>query len=180
MGRALEMIVAASTIISSTTAVIALLLVWFQLRTQSRQLRQVALAGLHEELLSAEMQRAIRAICQFNPQELEIPRSERILEQVELILNRYDLIGMRVKCRVIPKSQAISSEWQVVLRIDHQLRQFIDAERQRRNGGPYKPGFEWLVTEARNYKLRHYPDTQIRPFRRIFNEQRSMTGNGAT
>jgi methionyl-tRNA formyltransferase len=157
-----------SAAVSSIAAILALVFVSFQLRNQNRQLRQTALTSLHEQLLRPDIQRAIRTIYAAEPQELEQPQSLDILEQIELVLNQYDLIGSRIKCGVVPEQQTLETEWPVVLRLDHQLRPFLIAEARLRGDAPYKPGFELLVAKATQYRNRHFPTAFPAPFPRNF------------
>lgn len=168
-----------ATVVSGFAAVIALLLVWAQLRYQGRQLRQSALMDLHKDLIRPDTQRAIRFIYSRPPKDLERPESQDVLNQIELVLNQYDLLGIRMQCGAIPCSEALATEWQVTLRLWHQLAGFCRSESSRRGGAPYKAGFEWLVEKSREYQRQHHPEVTIKPFARTFELPQKAT-NAAT
>ncbi|MEU8139946.1 DUF4760 domain-containing protein [Streptodolium elevatio] len=159
---------AIATIVSSTAAVVALILVWLQLKVQSRQARQAALSALHEELVSLPMQRAIRALYRYEPTDLATPGTEEVLETIEFVVNRFNFIGYRVETGVVPANDVLRTEWQAVIRLSHQLQPFMEAEAARRNGAPYSTSFQSLVTRARQYGEAHHPQVRVEPFRRHF------------
>ncbi|WP_182884456.1 hypothetical protein [Microbispora sp. H10885] len=164
----METVATVAAAVSSIAAVAALGLVLLQLRNQGRQLKQMALTTLHEELLKPEMQKAIRSIYAATPQELAVPKNDEELERIESVLNQYDLIGSRTQCGVIPKDQTLATEWSIVLRLWHQLSLFIERETHLRGGGPYKSGFKWLVEMSEQYRLEHYPNSRTIPFARVY------------
>ncbi len=138
---------------TAATAVIALFLIWRQLRCQTRQATFDALTDLHKQLLSQEMQEALRFVYDTEKSYLAKPKYANHLRMIELVLNIYDLIGFRIKKRVLPKGATLETEWKILLRVWPKLKQFVRDEGARR-GTPYKEHFVWLVEEAR----KRHPD----------------------
>lgn len=134
---------------------------------------QGALISLHEEILRPEVQRAIRIIYASTASDLARPKNEEILEQIELVLNRYDLIGSRIQCGVIPEKSALQSEWPIVLRLNSQLAEFIETEMALRGGVPYKSGFKWLVAQSTKYRDKYYPNANPQVFSRTYARRRT-------
>lgn len=164
-----ETVATISAAASAMAAVVAIILIYLQVRAQNKQLRQSALISLHEEILQSEIQRAIRFVYASRPEDLAHPQSEEALERIELVLNRYDLIGSRMRHGVIPRKLTLQTEWPVVLRLNAQLSYFIESETDLRGTGtPYKPGFKWLVGESSKYQKRKHPSSLPRVFPRAY------------
>lgn len=140
--------------IAAATAIIALFLIWRQLRCQNRQIMFDALTDLHKQLLSEEMQKALRFVYNTENSYLAKPKYASHLRMIELVLNTYDLIGFRVKKKVLPKEATLETEWKILLRMWPQLELFITNKREERGNIPYKEHFIWLVEEAR----KRHPD----------------------
>lgn len=155
-------------VISSVAAVVALFLIWRQLRYQNIQNRLVALSQLHEELMRVDMQRALRFIYANPPERLARPQSSSELEALEAVLNAYDLIGFRIRQGVLPVDAAVETEWMILRRLWPQLALFIENERELRGGVPYKEHFEWFVRKAEEYSRQRYPNTECPVFAREF------------
>lgn len=132
-------------------AIFGLLLVWRQLRLGHRQTRFQALTDLHRELLATDMQRALRFIFSNKPDRLACPRSEEELEQIELVLNAYDLIAFRVREGVLPRQETLKTERRILLCVWKQLEEFIKRQRELRQDDSYKKHLESFVLEAKKH-----------------------------
>ena len=136
-------------IVSALAALIALLFVW-------RQLRFNQLTDLHKQLLADDMQEALRFVYSVDPDMLA-DAIGRDLKMLELVLNTYDLIGFRVRRKVLPKGATLETEGKILLRVWKQAKLFIDKERVRRKDKSYKQHFEWLMRKARKRHRRYVP-----------------------
>jgi hypothetical protein len=153
---------------STFLAVIALVLLWWQLRYQNKQMHFAAMTQLHQEIIGSTIQRAIRYVYSKQSHDLAGPLSEDELEKVELVLNTYDLIGQKIRQGVLPEYSTLEIEWPVLLRLSQRLGPFIGQERQRRGGVPYKANFEWLVSKAELFRKKEYPNCTPKIFVRDF------------
>ena len=160
-------------LVSMLAAIVALFLIWFQLKYQSKQMKFEALTQLHEILISPSMQDALRFVYSEEPIYLANPKTPGELEKVELVLNTYDLIGLRVREGLLPEETTLVTEWGILLRVQGQLQPFIEQERMLRNGVPFKENYEWLVKRAKEFRNERYPKCDPRPFKRQF------TGTGS-
>ena len=154
--------------VSTLAAIIALLLIWVQLKYQNKQMKYQALTQLHQELIGHTIQKALRFIFSSEPNDIAHPRSEEDLERIELVLNTYDLIGFRVKQDLLPRDDTLKTEWMLLLPLGLKLQEFIGCEKVLRGGAPYKAHFEWLVKMAEEFKAKNYPNCNIRAFGREF------------
>jgi 8-oxo-dGTP diphosphatase len=136
-------------IVSMLAALIALLLVW-------RQLLFNQLTDLHKQLLADDMQEALRFVYSVDP-DLLADASGRDLKMLELVLNTYDLIGFRVRRKVLPRRATLETEGKLLLRVWQQAKPFIDKERERRKDDSYKKHFEWLCDRAREQHPGYVP-----------------------
>jgi len=68
-------------------------------------------------------------------------------------------MGVRVQEGVLPKKEALKTEWKLLVFLWKRIKTFIQRERERR-GIPYKEHFEWLVREAEEYKKKYYPESK--------------------
>lgn len=168
-GNQLIQLISILTSLASTfIAVIALVLLWWQLRYQNKQMHFAAMTQLHQEIIGSTIQRAIRYIYSKQPHELAGPLPEEDLEKVELVLNTYDLIGHKVRRGVLPEDSTLEIEWPVLLRLSQRLGPFIVQERERRGEVPYKANFEWLVTRAELFRKKKHPQCEPKIFVRDF------------
>jgi hypothetical protein len=133
------------------------------LELQLRQLRFNSLTALHQELISPAMQRALRFIFNTEPDALTRPRDEDDLEQVELVLRTFDLLGHRLQSGVLPVEETLQTEWITVLAVWPRLVPFVEMMQKERNV-PYKRYFRWLAERAEEYRRQHYPHVEIRYF----------------
>jgi hypothetical protein len=163
----LNIFLVVTTALSTFGATVSVLLVWRQLREQSRQLRYSALTDLHEKVIQPEMQTALRRIFAAKPDDLQYPANEETLNDLELVLSFYDLVGARVRFGVIPYAETMSTEWSTVLRIKSQLDPFLAVEAARREI-PYKSDFLWLAAQSERLRQREYPNVGIKAFKRDF------------
>ena len=154
--------------ISTAAALVALLMIWQQLRYQSKQMKYDALTQLHQQITSDTMHEALRFIYASDPNHLAHPKSEDELKKLELVLITYDLVGFRVRQGVLPESATLETEWAILLSLWPQVQPFIELERQFRGGVPYKQHFEWLVKRAEDFKRQHYPKCELRIHKREF------------
>jgi len=175
----IQLITILISLTSTFLAVIALVLLWWQLRYQNKQMHFAAMTQLHQEIIGSTIQRAIRYIYSKQSRDLAGPLSEEELEKVELVLNTYDLIGHKVKQGVLPEHSTLEIEWPVLLRLSQRLRPFILQERQRRGEVPYKANFEWLVTRAELYRKKKHPQCEPKIFVRDFEDDASHQAIGA-
>ena len=156
--------------ISTAAALVALLLIWQQLRYQSKQMKFEALTQLHQQITGDTMHEALRFIYASEPNDLAHPKSEEELKKLEFVLITYDLVGFRVRQGVLPEGATLETEWAILLNLWPQVQPFIELERQLRGGAPYKQHFEWLVKRAEDFKRRHYPKCELRIHKREFGE----------
>jgi hypothetical protein len=164
----IQLITILISLASTFLACIALVLLWWQLRYQNKQMHFAAMTQLHQEIIGPTIQRAIRYIYSKQPQDLAESLSEEELEKVELVLNTYDLIGHKVRKGVLPEQSTLETEWPVLLRLSQKLGPFIVQERQRRGEVPYKANFEWLVIRAESLRKKKFPQCQPQIFVRSF------------
>lgn len=164
-----------ASVVSAAAASGALVMVAWQIRLQTKQLRFEALTRLHDLLISVQMHNDLRLIYATQASALAAPSSPETLQALERVLAMYDMIGFRVREGVLPKDSVLKTEWTVLLRLWAQSKAFVVAERQRR-GVPYKDDFEWLVNEAKTYKSRHFPFVDVEVFPREF-PQASTSAN---
>lgn len=137
-----------------------------QLATQNQQMSFEALTQLHKELISKDMQRALRVVYCFKPNRTNTTSIVE-LEAIELVLNTYDLIGYRISRGVLPKNDTLETEWSVVLGIWKHLKTFVDAQRRQRGNHRYKFWLEELVNQAIEYQMNNKysdPKTYCRGF----------------
>ncbi len=160
-------------------AAVGLLLIWQQLRLGNKQAKFQALTELHKELISKDMQEALRLIYSKEPDELATPSIDE-LPKIQLVLNTYDLIGFRVKQKIIPKKETLQTEWMVLLRIWKKLKKFVEKHRTFCGKSvPYKKYFEELCKMAERFQKEHYPDSVVDVFKpKEFTRQVSNTAGG--
>lgn len=132
-------------VVSTAASVLALLMIWVQLRYQSRQVEFECLTHLHQELLAAPMQEALRFVHSCDAHDLLHPKTEGDLEKIEIVLNTFDLVGFRVRKGVIPKKATLETEWMILLPLWSKISPFIEEQRRRRANNLYKQNLEWLV-----------------------------------
>ncbi len=149
-------------IISTVAGLVALLLIWQQLRYQSKQMKFEALTQLHQQITGDAMQEALRFVYASEPNSLAHPKSEDELKKIELVLIAYDLVGFRVRQGVLPENATLETEWMILTSLWPQVQPFIERERQLRGGVPYKQNFEWLVKRAEEFKRRHYRECEVK------------------
>lgn len=150
-----------------------------QLATQNQQMSFEALTQLHKELISKDMQRALRVVYAFEPTRTNTT-SIGELEAIELVLNTYDLIGYRISRGVLPKNDTLETEWSVILGIWKRLEAFVIAQRKpgQRGNDRYKFWLEKLVKQAREYQTdqqHNYPDPETHP-RGFYNNPKPCVG----
>jgi ADP-ribose pyrophosphatase YjhB (NUDIX family) len=116
-----------------------------------------ALTDLHKQLLSEEMQEALRFVYDTEKSYLAKPKYANHLRMIELVLNTYDLIGFRVRKKVLPKEATLETEWKILLSVWPQLEPFVNNTRRSRGDIPYKEHFIWLVGEARKRHTDYKP-----------------------
>ena len=162
--------------IGTVAALIALLLIWQQLRYQSKQVKLEALTQLHQQLDSDGMQEALRFVYTSDPNHLAQPKSEDELKKIESVLIAYDLVGYRVRQGVLPEAATLETEWAVLLTLWPQVQPFVERERALRGNVCYKQHLEWLVMKAGDFKRRHYPNCEPRIFRREFGQATTARG----
>jgi hypothetical protein len=166
-GCRLNVFLVVTTTVSSFGAIASVLLVWRQLREQSRQRCFSALTDLHEKVIEPEMQAALRRVFAADPSDLQHPNDERTLNDLELVLGFYDLVGARLRFGLIPFAETMATEWSTVLRVKNQVHAFLAVESARR-GIPYKTNFLWLADESERVRQKEYPTAEVRAFRRDF------------
>ncbi len=137
--------------------IIGLFFIWWQLRLQSKQMKFQALTELHRELLSKDMQEALRFI--FTHDCSGLFQSEEDFAKVEHVLSVYDLIGLRLGQKVLPEQPLLETEWAILLRIWRRTEPFIREQRQVRNDVCYKKRFQQLVDKAHIFNQKNYPNT---------------------
>ncbi len=154
-------------VISTAAAIVALFLIWLQLRTQSKQMKFDALTELHKQLNTSFIREALRFIYASEADDLANPKSEDELEKIEFVLETYDLIGFRIRQGVLPKDATLATEWTILMRLGEKLQPFIEREEKRRCI-PYKEHFMWLVKRAKEWQERRYPGYKPKIVKYIF------------
>lgn len=140
-------------LISTCAAVVALFLIWRQLKHQAKNTNYRTLTELHQLLIDSQIKRNLRFIFNRSPEELEKPKSEEELEIIETTLNTYSLVGFRIEKGVLPENETLDTEWTVILRLYRKLRLFIEQEKKLRGGDArYRESFLKLVEMAEDYK----------------------------
>jgi len=115
--------------------------------------RAAALAKLHDQILQPEMQMALRLMysrCHDNPDFW--PANAAELHAIEYVLNMYDIIGFRVKKKLLPKGDTIATEGAIALAVWTNLKSFIlkvRKERDHKGGGKeYKSYLQGFADEV--------------------------------
>jgi hypothetical protein len=126
-------------------------LVWLVSRqwlVQHQQAKADALERLHRDLISVDVQHALRVIFAASPKDFLETKDLRLLDAAERVLNLYDLIGHRVMAQTLPPVETLRTEWPVILRVAQQLLPLIRLQEVKR-GAKYKTGFLHLVELVR-------------------------------
>lgn len=142
-------------VLSAAVSVVALVGIWVQLRYQGRQVDFDSLNNLHQELLSAPMQKALRFIFSADADSIMNPKDEIELEKIEFVLNTFDLVGFRVRKGVLPKEPTLETEWMILLPLWSKVQGFVAKQSKLRGGVPYKQHLKYLVGEAETYRKCH-------------------------
>ncbi len=157
-----------TNIATGFTAIIALLMIWKQLKYQNQQLKYHSLSELHKDIIGPRMHDAFQFIYANTSSDLAVPKNEKELEKIELILNTYDLIAVKLAQGFLPEKETLETEWIVILRIWEKLNEFIKKERELRGNVFYKKHFELLVEKALDYQKNNYPHSNIVIFKRKY------------
>lgn len=157
----MEMIPVWAPVVSSTAALLGIVLICWTLRNSLRQTKFNMLNYIQGMVLQPEMQRAMRELHALNAEAVSAPQSAADLERVELVLRTYDILAHRLRCGVLPKKETLQTEAIPVLSLWPKLEGFVDRQAGIR-GIPYKPHLKWLVGECKAYMKRYHPEVVIR------------------
>src|SRR4051812_10551031 len=140
---------------------------------QRNQLRLESLTSIHEQLITKEVNDALREIYSTAPLELVDPKTTDLLDRIEYILRFYDLVGHRARLRLVPLKDLLETDWAVILRINSKLSAFVERERDlRTRPAPYKENYTWLVKQAESHRNNVAPGWKAVTFaRKVANDQ---------
>jgi hypothetical protein len=137
----------------ATTAGIILIL--RQFRLQLLQSKYQALNDLHSQVLSQTMREGLQGIYKMEKDAEFLSKDKYQRDSMELVLDTYDLVGFRVREKVLPEEATLETEFSVILRIWDHAEKFVRQERLRRKKlnypDYYKKNLEWLATKAKYY-----------------------------
>ena len=145
-------------VISVLASIGVLILIWRQLRLQTKQAKFDTLTQIHQEVCTQEFRDALAIIFSVKPHELSNSNSQEIIDSIGTATGLYDLVGVRVQEGVLPKRATLKTEWKILVPLWDHVKGFVYNEREQR-GLPYKEHFEWLAGEAKKYWEKHYPDS---------------------
>jgi ADP-ribose pyrophosphatase YjhB (NUDIX family) len=149
------------TIVTTVIAAIGAPLIFYRLYLQYRQSKYTALTELHTNVMFSSIREGVQFIYKRDKADVTLPADKKQRDEIEQVLETYDLIGFRVKKGVLPRAATLETEWSVVWRVWYQMKAFIDAENNNRKA-PYKKHLEWLANKAEKYrKSKKYDEPQI-------------------
>lgn len=146
------------SLIATLISVIALVFLAVQLKMQRNQLRLESLTSIHDQLITKDVNDALREIYSTPTLGLVDPKRPDLLDKIEYILGLYDLVGHRARLGLVPLKDLLETDWAVILRINSKLSGFVERERDlRTRPAPYKEGYTWLVQQAEAHRNRVAP-----------------------
>jgi hypothetical protein len=148
-----------ATMLTVITNLVVMILILLQLREQNRQGRFDAMTKIHDEVGRATFRKALFDVFNASRDSLRSPPPGKLRESIELVLSLYDLLGAKIKSKVVDRDLALSTEWTIIVPLSKQLQEFIAFEAKRRNT-PYKEHFNTLAQQARDFQREHYPHNE--------------------
>ena len=143
----LEIVKAVSEIVTALGIFVFL----YQAFLQYRQSKYTALSELHKDVVRSSIREGLQFIYNRNKEDITFPMNKEERDKIEQVLDIYDLIGFRVKKRLLPKDATLETEWKTVWRVWYQMEAYVKVVNDG-PGGPYKQHLGWLRNEAEKYR----------------------------
>jgi hypothetical protein len=164
-----ESLISLTVIVGVASAVVSLFTVYYrkkQYEVTDKQLNLTALLQVFQ-LLNNESHRAARqALYKYYKNRIDgkAANEEEISQQIAMVRSDFEMIGTFVRNRLLSKEVFLDAYWDTTIMCWNALVDNIMSERKLRQNQKYMTNFEYLASEARQYKEKYLPRELIEPY----------------
>jgi hypothetical protein len=165
-----ESLTAITIIVGLATAAISTFTIYYrkkQYEVANKQYNMDALLSVFQ-LLNNEIHRAARqAVYKYYRDRLDKKNSikeEQVSEQIAMVRSDFDTIGALIRNRLLSQDLFFDAFWDTTLICWNALEEDIHDERRLRQNQNYMANFEYLASQARQYKEKYLPRESVEPY----------------
>jgi uncharacterized protein YqgQ len=151
------------------SAVISAFTIYFRKKQYEVTAKQYNLNALLEvfQLLNNDTHRKARqAVYRHHRSKLDgkNPNEEDVHQEIAMVRSDFDMIGTFIRNELIPKEVFLDAYWDTTLVCWNALEDNIRKEREIRQNQHYMANFEYLASEAKQYKEKYMPRESVEPY----------------
>lgn len=160
---------AIAVIVGIASAVISTVTIYFRKKQYEVTAKQYNLNALLEvfQLLNNEAHRKARqSVYKYHRSVLDgkNPSEGEVSLEIAMVRSDFDMIGTFVRNELIAKDVFLDAYWDTTLVCWNALEDNIKKEREMRQNRHYMSNFEYLASEARQYKEKNMPRESVEPY----------------
>jgi len=164
-----ESLISLTVIVGVASAIVSLFTVYYRKKHYEVTEKQLNLTALLQvfQLLNDESHRAARrAVYRYYKNKIDgkAASDEEISQQIAMVRSDFDMIGTFVRNQLLSKEVFLDAYWDTTIMCWDAVADNIVNERKLRQNQKYMTNFEYLASEARQYKEKYLPRELVEPY----------------
>jgi len=164
-----ESLISLTVIVGVASAIVSLFTVYYrkkQYEVTDKQLNLTALLQVFQLLNNESHRTARQVVYRYYKNRLDgkATSDEEISQQIAMVRSDFDMIGTFVRNRLLSKEVFLDAYWDTTIMCWNALVDNVMSERKLRQNQKYMTNFEYLASEARQYKEKYLPRELVEPY----------------